>query len=123
MWTLLNRWKKGIHGMLQKKRGAMQVEKLRAILLIEADFNFTNKLLSGSRILWHAEQYYDLPDENAGSRRGRSYVEVTLKRRWIGEVISSLNRACCVISDDAHTCYDRIVHRFAILVGMLFNLP
>ena len=62
--------------MLEKKPGVIRVDKLRAILLMEADFNFVNKLIFGSRMLRHAEARYDLPDENAGSRNGRSYVEI-----------------------------------------------
>ena len=50
---------------------------------MEVDFNFTDKLLVGSRMLWRAEHYYELPDKNAGSRSGRSYVEVALTRRII----------------------------------------
>ena len=109
--------------MLEKKRGVIRVEKLRAILLMEADFNFTNKLLLGSRMLKHAKHNYDLPDKNSGSRNGRSYAEVASKRRLIGDRLCLLNRAGCIVSANAHTCYDRIVHRFAILVCMPLGLP
>ena len=99
------------------------MDKLRAILLMEADFNFSNKLLFGSRMLRHAESNHALPDENAGSRNGRSYVEVALKRRLVGDRLRLLNRPGCIISADAHTCYDRIVHKFAILVCMSLGVP
>ena len=101
----------------------MSVEKLRAIQLMEADFNFTNKLLIGSRMLRQAELHYDLSEENSGSRRGRTYVEVALKSRLIGDRLRLPNRAGCIISADAHTCYNRTVRRFAILVCMSLALP
>ena len=82
-----------------------------------------NKLIFGSRMLRHAEARYDLPDENAGSRNGRSYVEIALKRRLVGDRMRLLNRPGCIISADAHTCYDRIVHKFAILVCMSMGMP
>ena len=115
--------KKGLNCMLEKKKGVNRVDKLRAILLMEADFNFVNKLIFGSRMLRHAEQYQNLPDENAGSRNGRSYVEVALKRRLVGDRLRLTNRAGCIISADAHTCYDRIVHKFVILVCMSLGVP
>jgi hypothetical protein len=39
------RWCKGVDVMLEKKPGAHQLSKLRAILLYEADFNQNNKRL------------------------------------------------------------------------------
>jgi hypothetical protein len=48
--------------MLEKTLGNMLVTKLRAILLMEADFNATNKIVYGSRILNNARDY----KQNAG---------------------------------------------------------
>ena len=109
--------------MLEKKKVVIMFEKLRAILLMEDDFNFTNKLLLGSRMLRQVEHHHDFPDKNARSRSGRSYVEVALKRSLIGDRLRLLNREGCIISANAHTCYDRIVHIFAILVCMSLGLP
>ena len=44
------RWSYGLTVMLEKVAGIALVNKLRAILLMEADFNFHNKLVFGSRI-------------------------------------------------------------------------
>lgn len=44
----LRRWSVGLSAMLLKKAGVYLVSKLRAILLMEADFNFQNKLYIGS---------------------------------------------------------------------------
>ena len=43
----LPRWTSGLTVMLEKEPGVINVEKLRAILLLEADFNFANKLYFG----------------------------------------------------------------------------
>jgi hypothetical protein len=40
-----SRWRKGIDVMLEKKKGVYNIDKLRAILLYEADFNQNNKKL------------------------------------------------------------------------------
>ena len=46
-----------------------------------------------------------------------------MKRRLVGDRLRLLNRAGCVISADAHTCYDRIVHKVAILTCMAAGVP
>ena len=47
----LERWKSGLAVMLQKQVDCTLVDKLRSILLMEADFNFCNKLLIGKRMM------------------------------------------------------------------------
>ena len=42
-----DRWQRGLASMIEKKLGVITVDKLRAILLMEADFNFGNKLIFG----------------------------------------------------------------------------
>ena len=45
----LERWSRGLSVMLEKTLGVTLVAKLRAILLMEADFNATNKIIYGLR--------------------------------------------------------------------------
>jgi hypothetical protein len=40
--------------MLEKKARVIKVDKLWAILLMEADFNFANKLVFGSQMIHEA---------------------------------------------------------------------
>ena len=49
--------------MLEKTFGVTLVTKLRAILLMEADFNATNKILYGVRMMGQARSYNLMPDE------------------------------------------------------------
>jgi hypothetical protein len=51
----LSRWHTAIDVMIPKKSNSHRVEKLRTIVLMEADFNFLNKLI-GKRVMAHAEQ-------------------------------------------------------------------
>ncbi len=44
----LERWSRGLLVMLEKTIGNTLVTKLRAILLMEVDFNATNKIIYGS---------------------------------------------------------------------------
>jgi hypothetical protein len=53
--------------MLEKKQGVILVSKLRAILLMEADFNFANKTIFGCRMMHFAKEKNEIADECAGS--------------------------------------------------------
>ena len=63
---LFERWQQGLTVMLEKKVGSIIVDKLRAILLMEADFNMVNKMMVGHRMIRKAEQHGTLPSDNTG---------------------------------------------------------
>ena len=49
--SALERWARGLSVILKKIAGVAIVTKLRAILLMEADFNYHNKLIFGKRMM------------------------------------------------------------------------
>jgi hypothetical protein len=59
----LERWANGLSVMLEKMFGVRLVSKLRAILLMEADFNAMNKEVYGVRMLDTARRYKLMPEE------------------------------------------------------------
>ena len=60
-------WQQGLLVMLEKKKGVHIPSKLHAILLMEADFNFPNKLFFGQCMLQWAESQNQIPREIGGS--------------------------------------------------------
>jgi hypothetical protein len=65
------RWEMALSVMLEKTAGVLLVEKMRAILLMEADFNFMNKVIYGDRMLSNARRYGYMAEEIL-SKRGRT---------------------------------------------------
>ena len=59
----LERWSRGLSVMLEKTLGITLVTKLRAILLMEGDFNATNKIIYGVRMLHNARTHQMMPEE------------------------------------------------------------
>ena len=57
----LERWSRGLSVMLEKTLGVTLVSKLRAILLMEADFNATNKIVYGDRMMKNVRKYNLMP--------------------------------------------------------------
>ncbi len=58
----LERWSWGLSVMLEKTLGVTLVTKLRAILLMEGDFNATNKIVYGVRMLQNARKHNQMPE-------------------------------------------------------------
>ena len=55
--------------MLEKAPGNIDINKLRAILLLEADFNAVYKIIFNSRMILRLEKANIIPNEIIGSRR------------------------------------------------------
>jgi signal transduction histidine kinase len=99
--------------MLEKTKGVIQVDKLRAILLMEADFNFYNGLMFAKRMMDRAEQNAWIPNEIYGGRRNHEAIEVAMNRRLTADISRQRRAPLAVASVDAQTCYDRMAHSVA----------
>ena len=104
-----DRWSKGLQVMLEKVEGNTMVEKLRAILLMEGDYNFFNKLLVGFKAM-NILYKEDFIPEDQYSQRASTAEDARLDNRLTMD-LSKLSRLPMVaISADADKCYDRIKH-------------
>jgi hypothetical protein len=75
----LHRWTKVVNVMIYKEPGNYNLDKLRVIHLLEADFNLTVGILFGRRAMYHAcnnEQIHD----GQGGGLGRECMDVTLTK-------------------------------------------
>ena len=59
----MERWSYALSIMLEKMHGCTLMSKLRAILLMEANFNFSNKIIYGVRMMDNARKYSLMPEE------------------------------------------------------------
>jgi hypothetical protein len=76
---VLERWSNGLSVMLEKIFGCSLITKLRSILLMEADFNATNKVIYGVRMLANVRKYMLMPEE-VYSERNRLAEDETLSK-------------------------------------------
>ena len=91
--------------MLEKIAGIALVNKLRAILLMEADFNFHNKLIFGKRMVDAARAEGLIPTEQYATQQ--STADDGLFDKILESDISCQKRLpLCIISADAANCYD-----------------
>ena len=117
----LERWSNGLCVMLEKMFGCRLVSKLRAILLMEADFNTANKEIFGNRMLETARQNNLMPEE-IFSERGRMATDGALAKVLFYDISRQMKKAAGIASVDASNCYDRIAHAIASLVFQAFGV-
>ena len=101
--------------MLLKELGNLNIDKLHAILLIEADYNWLEKLLVNRRLIPYAEELGLIPDEEFGSCTDHRAIEVAVCRHLFWDHLRQLHRPGGLRSFDAAQCYDKIVHLFCLL--------
>ena len=116
------RWMQGMNVMLEKKPGVSQVTKLRTILLYEADYNHNNKLL-GRAMMRFAETNALLAPEQYGSRKAHSAIFQSVNKVLTFDILRQSRHPGALCSNDAKSCYDRIVHSTAGLAMQRCGVP
>jgi hypothetical protein len=100
--------------MLKKLFGCALITKLRSILLMEADFNATNKIVYGDRMLHNIRKYKLMPKE-IYSEKNRLADDGTLVKVLFYDIVRQTWLPAGISAVDADNCYDRIAHPIASL--------
>ena len=108
--------------MLEKIAGVAVVTKLRAILLMEVDFNFHNKSIFGKRMMDLARRHGMVPEE-IYSEKGRTAEDAVLHQVLAYDIAQQKRTPLIVASVDAAQCYDRIAHSIAELSMRAAKVP
>ena len=119
---VLERWSNGLSVMLEKIFGCSLITKLRSILLMEADFNATNKIIYGIRMLNNVRKYKLMPEE-VFSERNRLADDGTLSKVLFYDIVRACRRPAGLASVDADNCYDRIAHPMLSMILQAFGVP
>jgi len=116
------RWRTTLNVMLEKMAGNCWVEKLRIIMLFEADFNNNNKWL-GKAVMAQAESNQALAEEQYGSRKGKAAGIQCLNKRLFYDYIRATCQPAALCSNDAKSCYNRIILIIAALCLCRLGAP
>ena len=117
----LLRWSRGLSVMIEKVRGCTLISKLRSILLMEADFNATNKIIYGNRMMDNVRRFKLMPDE-IFSDKNRMADDGTLTKTLFYDLTRQSRRNAGISSVDADNCYDRVSHAIASMVVQAFGV-
>jgi hypothetical protein len=75
----LSRWSRGLSVMPEKMYGCTLVSKLRAILLTEANFNLSNKMIYGVQMMDNVRKHGWMPEE-IYSKKGKTADDGSLAK-------------------------------------------
>ncbi len=102
--------------------GCALITKLQSILLIEADFNATNKTVYGVRMLANLQKYKLIPEE-VYSERNHLADDGTLSKILFFDIACQLHHSAGLASVKANNCCDRISHPMASMIFQAFGVP
>ena len=105
----LARWGRGLTVLLEKICGNNYVNKLRAICLFEADFNWWNKLIFARRMIHNAGQNSMIPDELFAKPNSKC-TEATMSKTFLGNISKVQHHPAAIEGTDLSDCYDRGAH-------------
>jgi hypothetical protein len=97
-----------------KKAGVYDIEKMRTIILMNSEFNMNNKKL-GRDMMRNAEHHGTLAQEQYGSHKHHRSIIAALNKRLTMDMLRLRRLAGALCSNDAKSCYDRMVHSIASL--------
>ncbi len=117
----LQRWKNATDVMILKKSGLYDVEKLRTIVLFEADFNANNKYM-GRSMIRHCVQKERLAQEQY-SIPGRKSIDHALNKRLLFDIVRYEKYSLAIGSCDLKSNYDRIGHVPSVLASQRLGIP
>ena len=105
-----------------KKAGVYDIDKMRTITLMDAAYNMNNKQL-GKDLLSHAEKLGNLAREQYGSRKNHQACTAATNKVLTMDLLRLRRQAGALCSNDAKSCYDRIVHSVAALSMLRQGAP
>ena len=108
--------------MIYKKASLDRVDKLRTIVLNEADANFNYGRL-GREMMNHAERHDMIAREQYGSRKGHSSIDHAVNKRLSYDLMRLFRSPGALCSNDAKSCYDRILHSITSLSMRRLGIP
>jgi hypothetical protein len=108
--------------MIPKSTASLRVVKLCTLLLLDPEFNQNNKIL-GRNLMSHAEASAQMPAEQYGSRKKHRAIKAALNKVLIRDIWRQKRQSGALCSNDAKSCYDRVVHSFAILCMLCLGCP
>ncbi len=112
----------GLSVMLEKMLRVTLVSKLQAILLMEVDFNASNKIVYGVKMMQNYCNHCLMPKE-IYSKKNHMADDGTLTKTLFYDVTCQARVPAAIPSVNASNCYKRIAHAMASLVFQAFGVP
>ena len=107
--VIIERWKKTVTSLIEKKPGTPFIHKFRVLHIIEGDLQFLARFFYSYKMMAYAEKNGLITDEQYGGRNRRMAQSVVLNKLMYYNISHQTLTPCAFMDDDARACYDRIV--------------
>jgi hypothetical protein len=107
--------------LLEKVFGNIFIDKMRAICLLEADYNWLNKLVFAKRMMARARSEGIVPLEQF-AKAGTQAAEGVLATGFFCDIVRALHLTAGVQSVDLGNCYDAVAHPVANIALQSFKV-
>jgi hypothetical protein len=119
---VLDRWSRGLSVMLEKLLGCALTTKLRSILLMEADFYSTNKIIYDQRMLQVVRNYRLMLEEIYSAKKCLA-EDGTLIKVLFYDIVQQSRIPAGISAFNADNCYDQIANPIASLLFLSLGVP
>jgi hypothetical protein len=114
-------WGYGLTVLLKKVFGNIYIDKMRAICLLEANYNWLNKFVFTKQIMDKAFQGDIIPAEPF-VKGGSQATEGVLTSGLFCVIARSLHKTAAMESVDLASCYDAVAHPIASIALQSFKI-
>ena len=115
-------WKNLMNFAIEKKPGEFRLRRMRTIQMFNSEAQ-ANYKKAGREAMQHAEEDDIIPKGQCGSRKAHQAIDLALSKRMTWDSLMLERRSAGWISNDAKSCFDRIVHWVAQTALRRFGLP
>ena len=117
----LKRWETGLTILLEKSPGNINIDKMRAICLFEADFNYLNKYVFAKQMMNKAFEAEIVPSEQF-AKRGSQANQGVLASVLVCDMSRTQHRTAAIASVDLADCYDSVAHPIVSIALQSFKV-
>ncbi len=118
---LLARWGNGLTVLLEKVFGNICIDKMQAICLLEADYNWLNKYVFAKRMMDRAFQEDIVPVEQF-AKRGSQAAHGVVASSLFCDIARALHQTAAIECVDFANCYNAVAHPIASIVLQSFKV-
>ena len=118
----VSRWGMGLTVLLEKILGNVFVHKLCTIYLLEADFNWWNKLIFAKRMMHQAIAAGSIPQE-CFAKKYSHCNHVVLTKQFFCDSSRVLHHPAGLGECDFGDCYDRAAHPWTSIALQSWGIP
>jgi hypothetical protein len=107
---------------IEKTPGNNFIKKMRAIVLLEADFNYYMKTVFARRMLPSAQDKGQIPME-IFAKKGSNCVNAVMTKIMLCDESQNHHHPMCTGGNDFGDCYDRVAHPPASIALQSWGVP